>query len=166
MGIDYHIALFLYKFGETYSIFVYFVAETLPYIVSFAAALLALRMYRTLPHLSLALLTSVIVSRFFVLPLIRIFIERPRPFISHDDFNPLFEPIGFSFPSGHATAFFAIAAVIYSWNKKIGSVFFLAALMIGLARIFAGVHYPLDILGGAILGMIVGFITAKYILKK
>jgi len=166
MGIDYSIALFLYHVGGTFSILVYFFAETFPYIVAVGAIYIALRLYRVRPNLSLALVTSVIVARFLAVPLIRIFIERPRPFVGSEVFSPLFEPSGFSFPSGHATVFFAIAVVMYVWNKKIGSLFIVSAVLVSLARVFAGVHYPLDIIGGAILGGAVGFIVTKFVSLK
>lgn len=166
MGFDYNVALFFYKLGEAHGGIIYFFAEPFSYILGTSAVFVALHARKSKPNLSIALLTSVILSRFLVLPLIRIFIERPRPFVAHEVFKPLFEPVGFSFPSGHATAFFAIAGVMYAWNKKIGLMFFGGAIIISLSRIIAGVHYPLDILGGAILGTGVAFIVSKYVLKS
>jgi undecaprenyl-diphosphatase len=48
---------------------------------------------------------------------------------------------------------------VYFYNKKISIWFFVAAFLIGLARVFTGVHYPLDILGGAVIGIFVGWLT-------
>ena len=71
-----------------------------------------------------------------------------------------------SFPSGHAAIFFAIAMAIYFFNKKLGIVFFIGAVLIGFARIFTGIHWPSDVLAGAIIGIISGIIIIKLFFKK
>lgn len=71
-----------------------------------------------------------------------------------------------AFPSGHSAAAFALATTIWLHDKKIGSVFFIAALTVGAARVWGNVHYPVDILGGAILGAVVAFLIEKVHLRK
>lgn len=95
---------------------------------------------------------SVIVSRGLTTEVIRFFYDRPRPFEVFG-FTPLISETTGSFPSGHAAFFFALAIVVYFWNRRWGWWYFAAAFLIGLARIFAGVHWPLDVLGGALLGV-------------
>jgi len=88
--------------------------------------------------------------------LIKHFYLHPRPSMllgTHVLFTP--EDIQ-SFPSGHATFFAALPAALYFYHKKIALLYALGALFIGLARIIGGVHWPLDILGGYILGGIIG----------
>ena len=70
---------------------------------------------------------------------------------------PLFSESGYAFPSGHATFFMALAFALFFNHKKAGYVFILFALLIGIARIIAGVHFPVDILGGFILGFFIAF---------
>lgn len=81
--------------------------------------------------------------------------DRPRPYIANPDgvilvtaANP--DP---SFPSDHATAAFAIAFAILFFSRRAGIVFLVGATAIALSRVFAGVHYPSDILGGAVVGL-------------
>jgi undecaprenyl-diphosphatase len=62
-----------------------------------------------------------------------------------------------SFPSGHATLSFALAFSIFLYDKKIGSLFLLLAFFVAMGRIFTGVHFPLDILVGGILGIFVSW---------
>ena len=64
-----------------------------------------------------------------------------------------------SFPSGHAAFFFALAMAVYFYNKKWGTWFFATAILITVARVIAGVHYPPDILGGAVIGIMVAYIV-------
>jgi len=88
-----------------------------------------------------------------------------RPFLSLPNVHALFSETGYAFPSGHATAFSALAFSIFFINKKVGYAFMFFALLIGLARITAGVHFPVDILGGFILGGGMAYFV-KFILKK
>lgn len=62
-----------------------------------------------------------------------------------------------SFPSGHATFFSALATALYFYHKKLGLLYALGALFIGVARVMAGIHWPIDILAGYVLGGIIGF---------
>ncbi len=97
--------------------------------------------------------------------LLKNLIIAPRPFIALIDIVSLFPETGFAFPSSHATFFSAIAFSIFFLHKKAGFVFLLFAFLIGLARITGGVHFPIDILGGFVLGFIVSY-TFDYFLKK
>ncbi len=85
--------------------------------------------------------------------------------VSRPDVQALFLADGYAFPSGHATFFMALAISIFFFHKKTGYWFMLAALLVGLARIMAGVHSPVDILGGFVLGALVAYLV-KYIYDK
>jgi len=106
---------------------------------------------------------SAIISRFFITEIIRFFYHRPRPYIVLESAQKIIsENKDFSsFPSGHAAFFFALAMGIYFYNKKLGILFFIATILMGIARIFVGVHWPTDILGGAIIGIIFSVIINK-----
>lgn len=101
---------------------------------------------------------SMAIARFGVTNLIRFLYPRPRPFETYN-INILITNNGSSFPSGHAALFFAMAMAIYFYNKKWGAWFFAVALVMGIARVIAGVHYPTDILGGAIIGVSVSYLV-------
>ncbi len=103
-------------------------------------------------------------SAWVVTAILKEIIGSPRPFDALPDVRLLFPETGFGFPSGHATFFSALAASMYHYHRKLGIAFGFAALLIGLARIVGGVHFPFDILGGFILGPIVA-IAAYRILR-
>lgn len=92
-------------------------------------------------------------------------IHTPRPFMALTNVNPLVSESGFAFPSGHATFFTALAFSLFFTHKKAGYWFMGLALIIGLARIMAGVHFPIDILGGFILGFLVAYFVKMYRIK-
>jgi undecaprenyl-diphosphatase len=102
--------------------------------------------------------------------LIRFFYHRPRPFYSLNVHRLIssgwfYSDKEWSFPSGHSLVFFAIATAVYKYNKKWGIGFFAAAILINICRIIVGVHYPSDIIAGAVIGIIVAEIIF-YIAEK
>ncbi len=85
--------------------------------------------------------------------LMALFLEIPRP-----DINYGFD----SFPSGHTSFLFGIAWFIFLKNKKVGLIFLVLALINGIARILLNYHYPIDILGGTVLGFLVAYVTLRF----
>lgn len=64
-------------------------------------------------------------------------------------------PSDFSFPSGHASTSFAAATIISAFNKKRKWFYYFIAILISYSRLYLGVHYFFDILGGAVLGYLI-----------
>lgn len=110
-------------------------------------------------------LVAAVISRFAVVSLIRFLYYHPRPF-EVMSVHQLIPESGTSFPSGHAAFFFALSIVIYAANRKLGTWFLVVSTLMGLARIYAGVHWPLDIVAGAIVGLIIGRLAVIYLKKK
>lgn len=92
--------------------------------------------------------------------ILKILIHTDRPFEVFKEIEPLFRETGYAFPSGHSAVAAAIAFALFFINKKTGYVFMFFALIIGIARIVAGVHFPIDILGGFALGATVSYLVA------
>lgn len=116
----------------------------------------------------LVALVSAAVSRGIITNVIRFFYHHPRPFDALA-VKQLIPESGYSFPSGHAAFYFALSMGVYLYNKKLGTAFFAVSALMGIARIFAGVHWPADILGGALVGIVttllVNFYARKYLEK-
>jgi membrane-associated phospholipid phosphatase len=88
-------------------------------------------------------------------------IARPRPCQVFTDIHLLVScGAGFSMPSAHAANTFGQAALLSRHIKHSGWFLYLFAIMVALSRVFVGVHYPGDILVGAIIGMVIGAIVS------
>ena len=88
---------------------------------------------------------------------LRELIGRPRPSMRYASPHTLVRaPTDPSFPSGHTTIAFACAAVLAYFRPRLAPLLFLLAAAIALSRIYVGVHYPLDVVGGAALGLAIG----------
>lgn len=92
--------------------------------------------------------------------------ERPRPFVELSLIPFIPEPQGFSFPSGHSMASFVGATCIYYTNKKFGILAYILATLIALSRVILIVHYPSDVITGAILGIFVALLVIFICSKK
>jgi undecaprenyl-diphosphatase len=84
---------------------------------------------------------------------IRGFVERPRPFRTHEGLEVLVSgKTDYSFVSDHATITMAMAAGLFVANRKFGLLGIALALLEGFCRVYMGVHYPTDVIGGFALG--------------
>lgn len=108
--------------------------------------------------LAIALILVLISGNIILKPLI----ARPRPFILDSSINLLIAPpTDFSFPSGHTYSSVAGAYAIYHYDRKFGIAAWILAGILAFSRLYLMVHFPTDILGGIILGVLCGYIAVK-----
>jgi undecaprenyl-diphosphatase len=116
---------------------------------------------------------AAILAKFGIVDFIRWFWPQARPFVENN-VNLLIDKVNHSaFPSGHAAFTFAISTVIFLYAKKVypvssrrlwygaGIGFFIASFLISISRVFVGVHWPSDILAGALIGIFSGWLIVK-----
>ena len=146
--------------NSAFDFLVYFFAEVFPFfLIAFSLFYFVFIKKNLMAMLSE---TFIVFAGWATAEILKFIFAKPRPFLSISEFIPLFTSEGLSFPSSHATVFSALAVVMFFENKKLGIFFIIGAVLIGLARVVAGVHYPLDILAGFLLGALGVVIVYKY----
>ena len=92
--------------------------------------------------------------------------QRPRPCnVLPDVLTPLGCTGSFSFPSNHALNNFAVAAFFSKIYPNYTWVLYIVATLVAISRVYLGLHYPSDIIAGAAIGMIFGYLFALAVLK-
>ena len=87
--------------------------------------------------------------------LVKHIFSRERPYKAHDDiFYVIPPPDKFSFPSGHTAGAFVMVFALFHFYPAFFGIMLLIASLIAFSRVYLGLHYPSDILGGVILGYI------------
>jgi undecaprenyl-diphosphatase len=147
--------------GGLFDAFVIFCARFLPYLVILVVAWhlwLKRREVGDLVEKGFQIFAPAVASCFVLGIILKELVARPRPFMSLPGVNLLVGVDGYAFPSAHAAFFFSLGLTVFFWDQTFGKRLILAAVVIGIARVVAGMHYPLDILGGAAIGLLVSYI--------
>ncbi|MBO4896934.1 MAG: phosphatase PAP2 family protein [Clostridia bacterium] len=114
-------------------------------------------------RLATALFVGFIICNIILKPTI----ARIRPF----DINTAIDlivnpPRDFSFPSGHTVSSFLSVPILWKANRKFGIAALVLAILIAFSRLYLYVHYPSDVLGGAIIGLAIGLLVSKIRFEK
>lgn len=91
-------------------------------------------------------------------------IARSRPYATYPELvediaNLIHVPKSYSFPSGHTVSAMAVAFTILTQHKKMGVVALVCATLMGLSRLYVGVHFPTDVYGGMIVGGLIALLV-------
>ena len=103
---------------------------------------------------------------YIVAQIIAAFYFDPRPFVA-GNFTPLISHAPDNgFPSDHMLLASAIASILFLNNKKIGVLAWIIAIVVGIARVYAGIHHVADIVGSAVIAIVSIWIAKQYILPQ
>ena len=128
--------------------------------IAIAIVLLFVKNYR---KVGLMVGASLLGSLVFNNMIVKNIVARPRPYRMIETLTILIpEPGEYSFPSGHTSSSFAAGVVLYLMlPKKYGIPAMVLAFLIGISRLYVGVHYPTDVLGGMVMGTLIAVSVAK-----
>jgi undecaprenyl-diphosphatase len=93
---------------------------------------------------------------------LKVVVARPRPFLVVPGALPLVAEGGSSFPSGHASRVFSLQHLTKGRSRRWVLTGYASAGLVTFSRVYLGVHYPLDVLGGTVLGLASGRIVRHY----
>lgn len=126
-----------------------------------AAALLMLCFAKT-RKISLPVILALVMELIINENIIKQLVRRTRPFVMNPDIDTIVhKPSSYSFPSGHTCTAFAAATAIFMHNKKMGIAAYAVAVLIAFSRNYFYIHFPTDVICGAILGAAIGFCSVK-----
>ncbi len=144
-----------------------FCARYVPYVLVIAFFIFLIREVNWKKRMEIALWTGItlLISDGLITQTIRFFYQRARPFVTLN-FTPLIANTDPSFPSGHMAFFGALSLMVFFYNRTWGWWFFSATAVNGLARIFVGVHWPSDIVGGIVVALFSFFVVKEVLMKR
>ena len=110
---------------------------------------------------------AIIISSILNDVIVKAFLFRERPYLYLENVHQLgIRWTNGSFVSGHTASSFAAALVFCSYYKKWAIIFVILALLIAYSRIYLGMHYPSDLLGGVVIGGLSAWIVFKINKKR
>lgn len=131
-----------------------------------ALALAAVLLRRRAPSLFLTVAVAVFAADGAATALKQLF-DRPRPYVRDPEPEPLTTTaLQVGFPSGHAATSFAGATVLALALPRAALPLFALAALVAASRIYVGVHYPGDVLVGALLGVAVGALVWAAVVRR
>ena len=145
-----------------------YVMKYITYIGEFgiAAILLAVTLlcFKKTRRAGIAVAIALILDLIIVNVILKLTINRPRPWVEYPmsgfhEFHLAIgvrEPLDSSFPSGHTASLFAVASALFLQNKKLAIPAIIVASLVAISRVYLCMHYPSDVLGGAVVGTLCG----------
>lgn len=139
-----------------------FLANILPYLMAVGTVVFILQatpVWGGRLELALRIFVALALARLAITGPLALIAKRQRPFVKLG-FTPPFVPLtSGSFPSGHTSALFAVSTIVFLADPLWGAAYFALSSLVALGRVFIGVHWPLDIFAGVLIGLGSGYLA-------
>lgn len=146
------------RLGDTAMIWILLGAALLSYGIT--------RQIKRLTKTAMTVLTSLLASYLMTEVVLKPVIDRPRPLAIDPLINHLhIETLSSSFPSGHTGWGFAVIPALWALDRRAGIAATVFAFFMGLSRMYLGVHWTTDVIGGAVVGFCCGFLVNRGLTK-
>jgi undecaprenyl-diphosphatase len=150
-----------------------FVTHYLPYVMIGVVVVYMLWIYPRVHHYNplhrLAQTLEFVLTfttTFVLVQYVKVVVAHPRPFRVLPEVVALIpDQGGYSFPSMHTALTVAVAVSVLVHHRRLGLLLLLFALLVGISRIYVGVHYPVDVLVGGLIGWALAVLFHKIFLK-
>lgn len=158
--------LFVFSLGNRSKLLDYLMIFGAEYVIYLTFILIFVTTFRSTFREKRAFMLAIVSIPLVVILIktIHLFIFQPRPFETLDITPLIVHGSDASFPSRHTSLMAAISFSYLFYKSKWAPLFLFLMLWVGVARVYAGVHYPVDILGGLFVGL-VSFLLTRQILR-
>lgn len=167
ISIFYFLNSFLFQYQWLDNL-IWFVAEPLINIMFTVTALYIFIHYRIFDFKNVRATLQNDWKRIFYIPfatgfawciskILKVIIHTNRPIDAIQNARALFSETGYAFPSAHAMTISALTFAVFYVNKRLGYFFMVLSILVGVSRVVAGVHFPIDIIGGYVFGFLVAY---------
>ncbi|MBU5537230.1 MAG: phosphatase PAP2 family protein [Candidatus Aenigmatarchaeota archaeon] len=155
LNLDIAIFLLINKgLANTFFDFILFYFDKLSYVIYALLILFSIIKNR---NLAVLLMLALIFTGVFI-HMLKQAIGRERPYEVLNARLLVAPETNKSFPSNHAAQAFLVATLVFSYYRRLGILLFPFAIVISLGRVYLGVHYPSDVIVGAVLGVIIALV--------
>ena len=132
----------------------------LPDVLYYGAVIMVILVYFERHDLALCILIAMVISSLYVF-VVKDLTAVPRPYDVLNGIHYAYSPGSYAFPSGHAAGAFA-AFTAWCFRERRHYIPLLGfATLIAISRVYIGVHYPMDVIAGAVIGLIIGYSVAR-----
>ncbi|MBI2084364.1 MAG: phosphatase PAP2 family protein [Candidatus Aenigmarchaeota archaeon] len=158
--LDTSILIFINKtLANPFFDFIFQFTHLFPYI--FWALLIGFFVLKQKNKLALLMIIAVALDLLLV-PVLKTTISRERPYQVLDVRQLVPEEDNTSFPSNHTMLSFLLSTIVLSYYRRFGMALYALSILVAIGRVYVGVHYPSDVIGGALIGIMLAFAMLKF----
>src|ERR1700733_7020797 len=137
------------------------------YLIWFIALAGLIYLLQSRKRARIALFAVVVLPVTYILgKIIGAFLYDPLPFVQNDTTPLIAHAANNGFPSDHVLLAGAIASVVFAYNRPLGIILWILAIVVGVARVLAGGHHPVDVIAAALIAVLVAWASWRVLHRR